>query len=97
MRSCASAARSGAGRPSALARISIAVMGLFCHGRGSVDTGKTAPDLARFSLPPVCHDTLLFGGFSRKGTVRNGLPPPGRTVEDHSENQRKAASRLGFF
>jgi hypothetical protein len=49
------------------------------------------------SLPPVCHDTRLFGGFSRKGTVCDGLPPPGRTVEDHSENQRKAASRLGFF
>jgi hypothetical protein len=33
-----------------------------------------------------------LGGFSRKGTVENGLLPPRRTLEDHSGNQRKAAS-----
>jgi hypothetical protein len=53
-------------------------------------------DHSEIILPPVCHDTLLFGGFSRKGTVRNGLLPPGRTLEDTSGKQRKAASRLGF-
>jgi len=52
--------------------------------------------LARFSLPPVCHDTPLSGGSTAKARVPTAHPRRA-TVEGHSENQRRRFAPGSFW